>query len=404
MFYILKFSVVRAKKRPVRTLLSVLQLSLGAAFLSVALGAILPRLLPQDVFAVAAGNASSSYSLFKTSDIDPLLKLSPHVLTAEVFESDMGQNMEYRGKLYKLGATRYVGPRYGDVVGVRMLQGNFIREPDEAVISKSFSDILFGNEYADRLLDTNHPLGKVFTVINKGKKRVAFKVVGVMDNPSGTWDPHLFLGLQDINLRGIEDRDETMALAVRSKNGTDKLARSEILAAIKTHYASNPLFRKHDGTLSLQTIDKQEEVMVFLSSKTYQAQLILVACFCAVILFACAVGIFTMQFVDTVERTREVGLRRTLGASKASVVWERLIESMVWSIPGAVIGFWLTSLLMPSINEKLREALTVDRLELSPFVFFAVQGSLFLISLLASWYPAIQSTRLSPTAAMREIQ
>lgn len=398
MFYILKFTWIRAKKRPIRTLLSILQLSLGAAFLSVAMGAIFPKFMPQQAFSVITGTPNGDiYSLFETSDVDSLLKLSSHVVTAEVFTSDIGENLEYRGKLYKLGTTRYVGPRYGDVVGVRMLQGNFIREPDEAVISKRFSDILFGSEYADRLLDTNHPLGKVFTVMDRNKKRASFKVVGVMDNPRGAWDPQLFLGLQGL-------KEGLFALAVRSQFGANTVATSEILAAIKTHYARNPLFVRHDGTLNVQTIDKEEEVQVFTLSKANYMLLILVASFCAVILFACAVGIFTMQFVDTVERTREVGLRRTLGASKVSIVWERLIESMVWSIPGAVIGFWLTSLLIPSINEQLRSNMTADGLELSPFVFFAVQGSLFLISLLASWYPAIQSTRLSPTAAMREIQ
>ncbi|MFN8510239.1 MAG: FtsX-like permease family protein [Deinococcaceae bacterium] len=398
MFHILKFTWIRAKKRPVRTLLSVLQLSLGAAFLSVAMGVMFPRLLPQQTFSVIAGSPNGDiYSLFQTTDIDSLLKLSPHVATAEVFESDMSQNMEYRGKLYKLGLTRYVGPRYGDVAGVRMLQGNFIREPDEAVVSKRFSEILFGSEYADRLLDNNHPIGRAFTVIDRQNIRKTFKVVGVMENPSGQSDAQLFLGLQGL-------KEPLSSLAVRSRLGANTVAKSEILAAIRANYKEHPAYRKNKGTLNLQSIDKQEEMQVFALSKTDTMLLILVASFCAVILFACAVGIFTIQFVDTVERTREVGLRRTLGASKGSVVWERLIESMVWSIPGAVIGFWLTSLLLPGINGQLRDALTVDRLELSPSVFIAVQISLFFISLLASWYPAVQSTRLSPTAAMREIQ
>ncbi len=109
------------------------------------------------------------------------------------------------------------------------------------------------------------------------------------------------------------------------------------------------------------------------------------------------IGIMNIMLVSVTERTREIGLRKAVGAKQRDILWQFLVEAMVLSIVGGVIGLLIGiggARIIASLSDSLQP--TVD--------WVAVAGAISVsaaVGLLFGVYPAGRASRLNPIEALR---
>jgi len=111
------------------------------------------------------------------------------------------------------------------------------------------------------------------------------------------------------------------------------------------------------------------------------------------------IGIMNIMLVNVAERTREIGIRKALGASNADIAWQFIIESLSISIAGGAIGYALGYMAAFGISSlvSFTPVFTLD-IAITAFVLSIVMGTLFGI------YPAIRASRKDPIDSLRHYE
>ena len=107
-----------------------------------------------------------------------------------------------------------------------------------------------------------------------------------------------------------------------------------------------------------------------------------------------AIVIANIMFVSVVERTKEIGVRRALGARKKDIRRQFLLEAALLSSVGGVIGVLLGSLIALAVNQVFPAQVRLS------FILLGV-GVATVTGLLAGWIPSIQASKLPPVEALR---
>lgn len=133
----------------------------------------------------------------------------------------------------------------------------------------------------------------------------------------------------------------------------------------------------------------------------------LLAIFGFVALNVSAIGVQGITLISIHERTREIGLRRTLGALKRMIIWHILGESLLYTVFGALVGIFMASLSAQRLSLPFVTELFFGQ-EIGSWKFSWLAGVYaFLLASMAtlfvSLYPALQSAKIPPIEALREL-
>ena len=150
-----------------------------------------------------------------------------------------------------------------------------------------------------------------------------------------------------------------------------------------------------DPTLPVANVRPMSEV-VAAALATPRLTGFLLAAFASIALVLAAVGIYGTLAYLVSERTQEIGVRLALGADRRQVLAMVLRQGMTLSVGGIVIGLAAAFLLTRLMQNLLYQVRPAD-----PLTFVAVPVILLLVSLLASYIPALRATRVSPLLALR---
>ena len=243
-------------------------------------------------------------------------------------------------------------------------------------------------------LGLEDPIGKVIQINGQG-----FTIVGVMEKrgASITGDPDDIIFIPFTTAAAIYGQDQMnhlpLALQVRRREDTD-LAKQQVRDILR---ARHHLKKGQPDDFQITT---QEELMKTISGVLLNVSLIMAAVV-GIALLVGGIGIMNIMLVSVTERTREIGIRKSIGARRGDVLLQFLIEAIVLSGLGGAVGVAGGYVLANAARLGLKRFVDLPPVHtpvwaiLLAFTFCAFLGILFGI------YPAAKASKLDPIEALR---
>lgn len=285
--------------------------------------------------------------------------------------------VKYKGKS-KYTTVAGVSANYGRIRNLKMLSGRGISEAD---VTLSRKVAILGTGIADSLFGKGNPVGKDITI---GEEK--FSVVGVLEKlGSGGigFDVDNFVAIPITSGQRLFGMENVMTITVKA---TSKESVSQAITQTK-NYLSRKL--KADDYSVVDQSNLLSTITQILSVLT--AALGGIA---AISLVVGGVGIMNIMLVSVTERTREIGLRKAVGAKPNDILIQFLIEAVVLSLFGGIIGILIGAGGAQIINKFFPAAVSFWSVMLS-FGVSALVGVIFGVA------PAIRASRLNPIDALR---
>lgn len=280
-----------------------------------------------------------------------------------------------------------VNEEYLDIRKYSVGQGDMFTPAD---IKSSAKVCIVGQTVVDNLFKNGEdPIGKVIRF-----NKIPFRIIGVLTakgyNSMGMDQDDLIIApYTTIQKRvlAITYLQSIYASAV-SEEATD-MAIGEISEILRTNHK---LKAADEDDF---TVRSQAELSSMLSSTT-DMMTVLLACIAGISLLVGGIGIMNIMYVSVTERTREIGLRMSIGAKGRHILMQFLIEAVIISIAGGVIGVVLGVGVSAAIKYIAGWPVYVQLWSVVlSFAVCSVTGIFF------GWYPAQKASRLDPIEALR---
>lgn len=330
----------------------------------------------------AAGGATTL-----THEDAEALQTSPQVTTVKNVSPEFSRRTQVTAGRNNTN-TQILGitPPYLEVRKVTISSGTFISQRD--VTSMTKVAVLGPQVVSDLFGEGANPVGQSVRINNQ-----AFRVIGVTQAKGGTGfqnqDDMVFVplttaqkqlfGVDYVSSISVEASNENVMTDAQNQIGFLLLARHKL----------------NDPTQADFTIFSQNDILNTASqvTGTFTALLSGIA---AISLLVGGIGIMNIMLVTVTERTREIGLRKALGAKKKVIITQFLIESIILTFAGGIIGM-LVGILISFIIARLINTPFV----LSPSSVLLAIGVSGGIGIIFGWYPAQKAAGLQPIEALR---
>lgn len=412
----LRFTWRIIRKRPLRSLLTVLQVALGVWIVAVILSLNFGASGSIDSANRAFGDSLAKISVSRYQEFDGEMLMvgstinlryedmvrvleSEYVEQAFILEERWMTSIIVDGNVYTVQTQAEVTSDYAEAVGLEIVEGQFFTKADEEQKSRV---VLVSDVVAKQLWPNQSALGKVIDLGDFGEGNMEFEVIGVYKLlpplvESFITRAHLLFPLGSTTVWVSLDDYEPhyMNVFVKAKPGRIY----EAVEDARTLLADRALDNMEVNGEYLQDSNR------YLTEQLKTITLFLGA-FAFIAVLVSAIGILSIMLVSVVERTREIGLRQALGASKRIIVGQILNESLVFSAAGSVLGLIAAYFTAPTlISTILEEAIYTSLSDVGglhphaaalALLVAVVMGQLFGL------YPAWQAAKMAPVDALRE--
>lgn len=291
------------------------------------------------------------------------------------------------------GANNYpsqiygVTPDYLDIRRLKVRDGSIFSEQD---IKSAAKVCVLGQTVVDNLFPNGeNPVGRVVRF-----NKIPFTVVGVLEekgsNSMGQDQDDVVLAPYTTIMKRILAIDYIQSIfASAVSEEMSEEATDEVTAILRSNH------RLKENADNDFTIRSQQELSEMMNS-TSDMMTVLLACIAGISLLVGGIGIMNIMYVSVTERTREIGLRMSIGARGRDILAQFLIEAVIISVTGGVIGVILGVVASELVNIIARWPVSIQFYSvILSFLVCTVTGVFF------GWYPAKKAASLDPIEAIR---
>ena len=346
------------------------------------LGIIRPGLQTKDPNALTSPVTQYTFSTstLTEADLDSLEKLPDVKAVAPIMTVD--GTLKTGGVTVKDNVVVATTPDFLNVSGIAIRDGQFLDETTDR------NTAVIGPQLAIDLFGTDRPIGQRFTL--RGQE---FTVIGILkkaNNPinfnSVDFDHAVLINLEAG--KGFHEGRTQIQQINFSATSVDKLSAAS--ASIRETLKRNHLGEEDFVITTGEDIGKP-------TSQLFQAVRDVMVAIAAISLLVGGIGIMNIMLVGVAERTREVGIRKAVGASNSAIIGQFMVESLMLSLLGGIFGYILGYIVAFAI---------------CTFLFFApaVSWNIVLIALamavgigvLFGLYPALRAARKDTIESLRQ--
>ena len=329
--------------------------------------------------------SSDDMQTLKVTDYENIRDEATFVAAVSPMVSSQGQ--------FICGANNYPSsvegatPEYLEIRKLKVKDGTVFSDADVKRAAKVY---IIGKTVADNLFPNGeNPIGRVIRF-----NSIPMTVVGLLES-------------KGYNSMGQDQDDIVIApyttvmkriLAIDYIQGIFASALNEDVTEEATEEISGILNRNHkikDDSERDYDIRSQQELSDMLNS-TSEMMTLLLACVAGISLLVGGIGIMNIMLVSVTERTREIGLRMSIGARGVDILTQFLIEAIIISITGGIIGILFGAGASLAVKFLLNWPVSIQLYSVVlSFVVCTVTGVFF------GWYPAKKAAALDPIEALR---
>lgn len=329
-----------------------------------------------------AGGSSSTLTL---ADAKALTN-NPGITAVSAVSAEASRNFQVTlGRNNGNYRTLGVLPPYAQIHNDTIAQGSFITQEQVDSMAKV---AVIGPNVVSELFNGVEPLGQVITI-----KQIDFRVVGVTNSKGGngffseddvifvpiTTAQKLLLGTNSVQSISIEAKTSDLMVTATNQVGYVLLSRHRIATPDKADFS----------------IRSQADILGAATQATNTLTGLLSG-IAAISLLVGGIGIMNVMLVTITERTREIGIRKAIGAKRKDILSQFLIESIVLTASGGIIGIILGFVLSYVAGRFINIPITISYY--APLLAFSVSGA---IGLIFGYYPARRAALMQPIVALR---
>ncbi|MDB5137280.1 MAG: macB 17 [Mucilaginibacter sp.] len=340
------------------------------------------------------GGSDMKKGNFTSARVAPVFKQTFPEIESAVRMTKSTRVVHYQNKLIDEKAFMYADPSFFDTFSFKLLQGdphNVLNAPKQVVVTESTGKRYFSNE---------NPIGKILKV---GSDTTLYQVTGVIqDCPSNSQIKYDFLaswsslGLADEE-KTYWDANYTTYLLVKNKESIATL-RAKITPFMRKEMTGQGatvdfdlepfnkihLYSPYDG------FEPNNSITYIYILEAVALLMLIIACFTYV----------NLNTARSMERAREVGVRKVIGADNKQLFWQFIGESVLLCTISTILSVLVAIILLPVFNQLTEKQLSIEAFFSWQFVGAAL-ALIVLVSLLAGTYPALVLSNFQPVKVLK---